>query len=212
MGEIIGFPDDDCWYPPQLLACVKNGFESHPEAGALFAILRDSENRPIGPKWGDCACFWTKHDIWVRGISPAGFVRRSVADVIGTFNEEIGIGAATPYQSGEDVDYFIRPLKFGWRIWYDPSITVHHPSFHSLDRITERSYSYALGGGYTLRVHRYPIRWLISILIRSAGGAVLNFFRGKLALAKSYLWRAAGLLRGYFFGPRDLKKARTLAD
>jgi len=41
---------------------------------------------------------------------------------------------------------------------------------------------------------------------------VLYFFRGQSALAKSYLWRGAGLLRGYFFGPSDLKKARTLAD
>src|ERR1039457_7675625 len=28
-GEIIGFPDDDCWYPQQLLAHIKQAFNVH---------------------------------------------------------------------------------------------------------------------------------------------------------------------------------------
>ncbi len=211
-GEIIGFPDDDCWYPEQVLAQVKEGFDTHPESGALFTMLRDGENLPIGPKWPGHACFWSKEDIWVCGISPAGFVRRGVADAIGPFNEKIGIGAATAYQSGEDVDYFVRPLRLGWKIWYNPTFTVHHPSFHALDRIRERSYSYALGGGYTLRVHHYPFRSLLNIVVRSVGGAALYLFRGNFVLSKSYLLRVAGLVRGYFCGPSDLRKGGSAAD
>ena len=211
-GEIMGFPDDDCWYPEQLLALVKEAFDSHPESGALFTMLRDANNQPVGPTWPGHARFWTKEDIWTRGISPAGFVRREVTDTIGPFNEKIGIGAATVYQSGEDVDYFVRPLGLGWKIWYDPALTVHHPSFHAMDRIQERSYSYALGGGYTLRAHHYPVGSLLKILVRSAGGAVLYLFRGNFVLSKSYLFRFAGLVRGYFCGPRDLRKAGSPAD
>jgi glycosyltransferase involved in cell wall biosynthesis len=205
-GEIIGFPDDDCWYPEQLLARVKQTFDLHPESGAIFATLRDAEDRPIGPKWPDHACFWTKEDVWFRGISPAGFMRREVADAIGAFNEKIGIGASTAYQSGEDVDYFVRPLGLGWQIWYEPTVIVHHPPFHNQERIRERSYSYALGGGYTLRVHHYPVRRLLEMLLRSAAGAAVHLLRGDFLLARSYLLRAAGLLRGYFFGPSDLKR------
>jgi glycosyltransferase involved in cell wall biosynthesis len=211
-GDIIAFPDDDCWYPPQLLACVRELFEAHPEFGVLFAILRDADNQPVGPKWPDHSCLWSKGNVWECGISPTAFLRRAVTDAIGLFNEKIGLGAATPYQSGEDVDYFVRPLKLGFKMWYDPALTVRHPSFHSLDRLRQRSYSYALGGGYTLRAHGYPLRRLLKSLVRSVGGCVVNLFRGNFLVAHSYLLRAAGLTRGYLLGPSDLGKVRLPAD
>ena len=205
-GEIIGFPDDDCWYPKNLLAQIMQAFAAHPESGVVFAILRDAQNQPIGPRWPVCPGHWTKKDVWLRGISPAGFLRREAADAIGCFNEKIGIGAAGAYQSGEDVDYFVRPLEKGWQIWYDPAVTVHHPPFHTLERILERSYSYALGGGYTLRVHGYPVGMLINMLVRSTAGVVVYLCKGDFKLSRSYLVRAAGLIRGYFFGQGDLAK------
>src|SRR5271166_4064415 len=43
-GDIICFPDDDCWYPEDLLETVKEWFDSHPEFGALLALMRDENN------------------------------------------------------------------------------------------------------------------------------------------------------------------------
>lgn len=208
-GELVGFPDDDCWYPPRLLASLKTTFDSHPDCAVVFTALRDANHETVGPRWPMHAGYWAKDHVWVNGISPAGFVRREVVDAIGLFDERIGVGAATPYQSGEDVDYFVRPLKRGWKIWYDPALTVHHPSFHRLDRIRERSYSYALGGGYTLRAHAYPIRVLATGLVRSFGGALVYLCKGNLLIARCYLLRAAGLARGYICGPSDLKKVHS---
>ena len=212
-GDIFAFPDDDCWYPPELLEQIQREFGVHPECGSVFATLRDADHQPVGPKkWPDHCQLWTKQDLWKYGISPAGFLRAEVVHKIGLFNEKIGIGAATPYQSGEDVDYFVRPLSLGWQIWYNPGLTVHHPSFHRLDRLRERSYSYALGGGYILRAHGYPIGTVIHMLLRSVAGIIVFLFRGNLDMVKSYLWRAAGLVRGYFFGPRDLQQIGSAAE
>jgi len=211
-GDIIGFPDDDCWYPPRLLGSVAQAFGSDQEIAALFAALRDENNRTVGPKWPQHARFWTKEDVWTNAISPAGFVRRETAARIGYFDERIGIGASTPYQSGEDVDYFVRPLQLGMKIWYDPALTVHHPSFHRLDRILERAYSYSLGGGYTLRIHRYPLWRLLYVLMRSIGGALVSLARFDRQNARAYLLRAAGLLRGYILGPYDVGKAQPEAE
>ena len=211
-GELFAFPDDDCWYPSELLEHIQQDFGVHPECSSVFASLRDADHQPVGPKWPDHCKSWTKQDVWRYGISPAGFLRAEVARQIGPFNEKIGIGAATAYQSGEDVDYFIRPLSLGWKIWYNPELTVHHPSFHRSDRLRERSYSYALGGGYTLRAHGYPIATLADIVLRSIAGIVVFLVRGHFGTAKSYLLRAAGLLRGYFFGPRDLRKVASAAE
>jgi glycosyltransferase involved in cell wall biosynthesis len=34
-GDILAFPDDDCWYSQSLLACVSGWFEDHAEYGVL---------------------------------------------------------------------------------------------------------------------------------------------------------------------------------
>ena len=50
-GNIIGFPDDDCWYPENVLKVVTEWFASHPEFDGLFGVLRDENNRLTGPQW-----------------------------------------------------------------------------------------------------------------------------------------------------------------
>jgi glycosyltransferase involved in cell wall biosynthesis len=210
-GDIIGFPDDDCWYPEHLLATVTAWFDSHPEFGALFTILRDAENRPVGPKWPPGSRRCNKIDVWRCGISPDAFLRRQVTEAIGPFNEKIGIGAATPYQSGEDLDYFLRPLAAGFQMWFEDGIAVHHPSFHSLERLQERSYTYALGGAYVLRIHGFSWWYFLGLVLRSLGGAAVSLAKGDVRLAHCYWSRAAGQVRGFFFGARDLAETTDTA-
>jgi glycosyltransferase involved in cell wall biosynthesis len=205
-GDIIGFPDDDCWYPEQLLATVTDWFNSHPDLGGLFAVLRSADNQPVGPKWPDRPCLCTRKTLWDRGITPIGFLRCEVTEAIGFFNERIGLGAPSRYQSGEDIDYFLRTFDHGFKMWHEPGITVHHPSFHAPERLRDRTYCYALGGGYVMRAHGYSWRLLLKGLASSLGGAVVNLLRGNIFLARIYLVRGAGLLRGYVLGPRDLRK------
>jgi glycosyltransferase involved in cell wall biosynthesis len=203
-GDIVGFPDDDCWYPETLLATVKQWFELHPEFGGLFGMLQTADNQPVGPKWPDRPCLCTRKTLWERGITPIGFLRCQVTEAIGFFNERIGLGAASPYQSGEDIDYFLRPLALGFQMWHDPTIKVYHPSFHAPDRLSEKTYSYSLGGGFVMRIHGYPLSLLLKGVVRSVGGAVVSLFRGDMFLTRIYLVRAGGLLRGYLLGPRDI--------
>ncbi|MFI5117483.1 MAG: glycosyltransferase family 2 protein [Terriglobales bacterium] len=205
-GDIIGFPDDDCWYPEQLLATVAEWFASHPEFGGLFTNLRDAGNESVGPTRPAETSRCTKENLWHCGLSPNAFLRRQVADAIGRFNENIGVGAASRYQSGEETDYFLRSLALGLEMCYEPSITVHHPSLHSLERLYRTTYTYALGAGHILRVHDYPWRYVSKRIIRSFGGAAVNLCKGNFRVAYAYLLRTAGQLRGYILGPRDLSR------
>jgi glycosyltransferase involved in cell wall biosynthesis len=205
-GDIIAFPDDDCWYPDDLLAAVTDWFQAHPDFGGLFTILRDAENRPVGPKWPSGSRSCNKKDVWHCGISPDAFFRRQVTDAVGFFDERLGIGAATPYQSGEDLDYFLRPLALGFKLWYEPGLPVHHPSFHSVPRLLARSYSYSLGGAYVLRLHGFSWLYFAGLVVRSLGGAVVSLGKGNVRVAYAYLLRTAGQLRGYILGSRDLRK------
>jgi len=203
-GDIIAFPDDDCWYPDNLLTSVVAWFDSHPECSGLLATLRERDGRPVGPRWPAALRVCTKEDIFKYAILPNGFLRNQAVRAIGCFNERIGIGAPTKYQSAEDFDYFLRPLELGMRICYEPSLTVHHPDMHSVERLVQKSYSYALGGAYVMRLHNFSLRYFAGRVIRSMGGAIINLCKGNILVSYSYLLRTAGQLRGYFFGARDL--------
>ena len=205
-GDIVAIPDDDCWYPDQLLATVTKWFETHPEFDALFTGARNADNKLMAPKWAPGACRCTKENVWHCTVSFTAFMRRQVVEAVGPFNEDIGTGSASSYQSSEDIDYFIRILGLGFRMWYEPSLTVHHPEVQSLDRLRKRVYGYALGIGYVLRVHGYSWWYFGKILARSLGGAVLNLCKANLPRAYLYVLRAVGQLQGYIFGPRDFRR------
>lgn len=208
-GDIIAFPDDDCWYPPQLLENVKRWFDDHPEFGALFASLRDADGSAVAVKWPTRSCRLTRENIFRYGISPNAFLRRSVTDVIGTFNENIGVGASTPFQSGEDLDYFLRPLARGVQMRFEPSLTVHHPSFHDPERLRRTTYGYAMGGAYVLRTRGYPLRFFLWCLTKSLGGALVSLLKLNVENSRIYLLRASGQIRGYFWGPAEMARVRS---
>lgn len=58
-GELIAFPDDDCWYAPDTLANVVDAFRKHPQCGVLLGVWTPREDMPPpcskrragGPDW-----------------------------------------------------------------------------------------------------------------------------------------------------------------
>ena len=205
-GDFICFPDDDCWYPKDLLSMVTIWFSLHREFAGLFVCLRDFDDTPVGPRWPKRACLCTRENLWDMGLSASVFLRRDLVDANGPFNENIGVGSGSPYQSGEDIDYNLRPLKRGFKMWFEPSLTVHHSSMHSPVRLRRATYGYALGGAYVQRLHGYSLIYFSNQVIRSLGGATVSFLKGDFENGRIYLIRAAGQLRGYFWGARDLAK------
>ena len=208
-GDIIAIPDDDCWYPEDLLAAVTKWFESQPGFGLLSTALRTAAYLPSGPNSPATGRRCTKSSIWGCGISTTLFMRRLVSTTVGDFNEDIGIGAASAYQSGEETDYVLRAFEHGVQMWFEPSLTVHHPALDSIERLQRTTYPFALGMGMVLRVHDYPLHEVGSHLIRSFGGAAGRLCQGDLARARIYVLRGAGQLVGYISGPRNLSHRTT---
>ena len=211
-GDIVGFPDDDCWYPENLLRDTNEWFRAHEEYGGLFAILRNSDNKQVGPKSPDHACDCAPATLFTCGATPNGFLRRAVTDSIGFFDERIGLGSPGNYQSGEDVDYFIRAIEHGVRLRYDPGFTVHHPDWHAIERVRQRSYSYALGGGFVMRVHPHLKGRFAWTVFRCFGGSIIRLGQGNRDWARAYFLSTVGLLRGFFFGPIEVPRLHRLPD
>src|SRR5580692_5650330 len=157
-GDIVATPDDDCWYPPALLDSVKNWFASHLDVQGLLTAVRDEDDHLQGPRRRSAsACQCDRISIWYCGISFNAFLRREVVQSVGKFDECLGVGSHTIFQSGEETDYFLRALASGYQIWYDPELHVHHPNLRELKKMLRQAYPYALGTGYVLRKHQYPL-------------------------------------------------------
>src|SRR5271156_3557958 len=44
VGDIVGFPDDDCWYAPDLLQRFVDMFEAHPEWHGITGCEASADN------------------------------------------------------------------------------------------------------------------------------------------------------------------------
>jgi glycosyltransferase involved in cell wall biosynthesis len=89
-GDIIAFPDDDCWYPPGCLANVHQLLRDRPEVDGATGQVQDEAGRPIA-RFGSKGEFVNLNNIWQRGSSVSMFLRRGVIRAVGEFNEDLGL-------------------------------------------------------------------------------------------------------------------------
>lgn len=194
-GDVFAFPDDDCWYPNDLLESVTAWFAtSHPDAVAGRAV--DSAGRASGDvRWDRDGGAITTANVWRRAISFTVFLRKQVVERVGPFDETLGAGSGTPWLSGEETDYLLRAMAAGFRIWYDPHLTVHHD--HPARTSPSVGFAYGMGMGRVLRRYKYA-RWFAMLqILRPAGGAVLSLAGTRLTEAQ-YRWAVfRGRLHGW---------------
>lgn len=181
-ADVVAFPDDDCVYPEDLLERVAARFLR--ERGLDGLTGRE-------PSWTSTQAVLTRDNLWNRAISFTIFLRRSLVEQVGRFDESLGL----PSSSGEETDYLIRAIDSGARIEYDPTFVVEHPE-KDLDLV-------AIGArdgaslGYILRKHRYPPSTVARMLGRPVGGAVLAALRNDRRRARFHIATLHGRLAGY---------------
>ena len=198
-ADVVAFPDDDCVYPDDLLERVGGRFADRPELGGLTGRAVDRDGRS-SPSWEREAAALTTDNLWNRAISFAIFLRRRVVAEVGLFDEQLGLGAPTPWHSGEEIDYLVRAVRTGARIEYDPALTViHEEKALSLGSIGRRD---GASVGYILRKHGYPTTVVARMLVRPLGGALIAASRGDLGRARFHAATLQGRLLGYRRGSR----------
>ena len=194
-ADLVAFPDDDCILAPGLLAQVAQRFEGSLDGLTGRAI---DETGHASPSWAQDPALLTRENLWNRAISFTIFLRAPLVARVGQFDEQLGLGAKSPWTSGEEIDYLVRALDAGGRIEYDPDVVVTHPgkgvSPEALRSLGSRD---GASVGYILRKHAYPKRLVGRMLIRPIGGTLVALARRDLAQAAFQLSTLRGRLRGY---------------
>ncbi len=206
-GALLALPDDDCWYPPALVARLISLFATAPSIDILTGRTVDAGGRDsLGLFLGADAAI-TKSNVWMAGNSNSLFLRTAIARRIGGFDETLGVGAATPFKSGEETDFLLRALKSGARAAYRRDILVHHDQapVGGAGGVA-RAQDYAQGFGRVLRLHGYGVPYLAARVARSSARALLSATTGDMATARYKALWAFGTIRGFVAA---LPKARA---
>lgn len=191
-GDIIAFTDDDCYYDKDTLSRVVDAFTN-----TAFAVLIANPNMQ---HTGVSTFIGRENSFSVFSNAPSWvlFFRKEVIEAIGNFDENLGIGCPTPYQSGEETDYLLRVLAQGYRIRRATGIAVFHDApAYTAANTAQKTYSYALGRMCLLKKHRFPFWFKLANVLYPFARLPLDALHQGDALR--YRWAMLkGRVRGLF--------------
>jgi glycosyltransferase involved in cell wall biosynthesis len=197
-GEIVGFPDDDCCYPSGLLHQVAEFFDTHPEYGYVTG-------RAYADDGGDSVAGYAKRASKIhrlklhrQGVEFTFFCLRSRIGNV-RFDEHMGVGSSSPWQSEEGPDFMLHLEERGVHGYYDPQLAVWHARPVTLynAKDIDRTYRYSCGNGYFYRKHQYPSWFFAYQMARSTCGLILALTTLRLGRARVQLARLKGRWRGW---------------
>ena len=200
-GSLVAFPDDDCAYPENTAKrCVCSPCVST-TADGVSVMSRDFDGKASGPRWSPKEGWITKNNVFRQAISYGLFFRAGLVRQVGAFDESLGLGSESCWQSGEETDYVLRALAQGLRIFYFPSLfCLHAGGNRDESDFRKKQVIYAAGGGRLLRLHSFS--WMFRVRFFAAPFLRAIFTLLRLAPRRSKWQLDIGLARwrGFFSG------------
>lgn len=198
-GRFIGFPDDDCWYPADLVARLIALFDADPGTDVLTGRTTDAQGVDSLGLFLESDAPISRANIWLVGNSNSLFLRRAASERAGGFDETLGVGAESPFKSGEETDFLLRVLAAGARGSYRRDIVVHHDQAPVAGGAgIARAQDYARGFGRVLRLHDFGTPYAVMRVARSSARALLSAATGDMATARYKALWALGTFKGFF--------------
>lgn len=197
-GEVLAFPDDDCWYSEGLLKDVKSFFAANPAYTLLSVGVRDESGTLSGNRWVRDRCDLATTNLFRTSVGMALFVRRNIVSGPARFDESLGVGSGTRFGSGEDTDYVFRMLHAGLKGRFDRSLTIYHPRRDMLSggANADRAYSYGCGMGRVIR-KRAKLPLLPAFVAFDLLRLVYSLLRGQPRPAWLCAMHGRGIFSGY---------------
>lgn len=131
-GDVVVFPDDDCWYAPDVLQRAPMTAEGRVYRTGLFHLA------------GTCVQFYR---------------REAVTGLL--FDPLLGPGTGLPYGCGEDTDYMLY-AHARTEIRRCRGIQVFHPSPGKNPPSLQKVAEYAAGRMYLLKKHKFSMWFMLA--------------------------------------------------
>jgi len=209
-GDVVAFPDDDCWYFPALLQNAVRWFEEHPQFQILTVGAKDSNGVASGNRWIQDRCEIRPINAFRTTFCSSIFTRRSVSSEAVRFDGAIGPGSGTRYGCGEETDYILNRLRCGERGFFDRTWHVGHPKRDMLSGQVDgrRADGYGRGMGHVMRKHSLGVLWA-SFVLYDYLRLILVAIKGDFRAAKLCFHHGRGVAAGYLTGLSEAASVRT---
>ena len=198
-GDVVAFPDDDCWYPPDTLRNVACAFSENSLCDGFTGRGVD-DSRPSDYLFFSRRSGWVnKKNVWRCSTSISIFLRSHVIRTVGPFDESLGAGTQYGRHAAEEGDYLIRAIESGFRIYYCVDLCILHPyPVPTYDRdVNKKGYRYSVGFGHVLRKYSYPFSFVCYQWLRALGGAVISLLTLNFAKSRYHLATLKGRILGW---------------
>ncbi|MDR0826518.1 MAG: glycosyltransferase, partial [Desulfovibrio sp.] len=196
-GDLFTPADDDCYYAPASFAqAVRYADTLSADAGGFVGMGFPSVRETDGV-WHSPTKI-TRYTVFSKAPSWCIFLRCAVIRALGGFDPALGIGAPTPWQSGEDTDYLLRLMNAGYAIYRADSLHVFHDaqslSMPDLPKIK----AYGVGRMRLLRKHGFPLWFKLANLAYPLFKMLHEFPRLGRSALKMRLAMFYGRTQGFF--------------
>jgi len=206
-SELIALTDDDCEVPSDWLRELVAAFAVDRRIGIVFGnVLPGPHDRSKGfvqayvrtePFLARSVCDKNQ----VEGTSACMGIRRSVWQLLGGFDEMLGLGA--PLMSAEETDLTIRALLAGFFVYETPRVAIVHHGFQSFEKSLTLVHRNWYGTGAVFVKHLKGGQFsLVPLLFRLAWRWVFGRSRVASSLRphSHRLLRLAAFARGFAAG------------
>jgi glycosyltransferase involved in cell wall biosynthesis len=192
--DVVAICDDDAGYDSEAFARavfhLSNGWS------AVSGVLRTEGSEATRLRSGTANVELDKNSVWRNSIESATFLSRQFLDAVGDFDASLGLGALSPWQSGEGTDLLIRGIALGLPVGYSPEVVVFdQPRERSPREARDRKLSYARGTGRVFRSH-YGAAACTRIVIGPVVRGFFELFKGKIQASAVEFFVARGRIEG----------------
>ena len=195
-GEILAFPDDDCWYLPDTLQNVDSWFGEHKDYGILSLGSRDEQGRVSGNRWVQKECDLTRTNVFRASATYTYFIRRPIDMTSLRFDESLGPAAGTAFGCGEDTDLLLTAMSRGVRGRFYSLLHVGHPYKPGFVDV-QRAKAYGGGFGRVLAKHSNPFLF-VGLVTFDFSRAALRMLFGDRGGASRFWAHGNGMIHAYF--------------
>ncbi|MGH9263982.1 MAG: glycosyltransferase family 2 protein, partial [Acidimicrobiales bacterium] len=170
-ARYVAFTDDDTRVDARWLDGLAAGFARAPEVGCVTGLVTPAELDTAAQRYFDRRFSWASrvdprmfslddrqglsrlypYSAGLFGTGANFAVDRRLFQGLGGF--DVALGAGTPAGGGEDLDAFVRILRAGYALAYEPSAVVWH--YHRRDNRALRRQLFRYGAGLTAFLAKY---------------------------------------------------------
>jgi glycosyltransferase involved in cell wall biosynthesis len=185
--RLLAFCDDDAIVDPLWVSAIVRGFSRRSDLACVTGMLASASLERPAEQYYDRRLAWSMRcqpclytidgpgDPALYPYAPGSLGGGSnlafateVLGALGGFDESLGAG--TPAGGGEDLDIFVRLLRAGYAVSYEPAALVWHEHRHTMQEACRQTYAYGKG------LSAYVTKYLLApesrreILVRGLAG------------------------------------------